>query len=70
MLRITLCSYLYEVYAVVLASSVICASVIGANSFVSASCAISTNPLSFLSSFFYPSFFPVAFITFPVQNVN
>ena len=65
MLCITLCSYLYEVYAVVLASSVI-----GADSFVSASCAISTNPLSFLSSFFYPSFFPIAFITFPVQNVN
>ena len=56
------------------ASSVICASVICANSFIyassfiSASSAISTNPLSSLSSFFYPSFFPITFITFPVQN--
>ena len=58
------------------ASNIVCASVICANSFIyasnfiSASSAISTNPLSFLSSFFYPSFFPITFITFPVQNIN
>ena len=60
----------------VVCASVICASIICANSFIyassfiSASSAISTDPSSFLSSFFYPSFFPITFIMFPVQNVN
>ena len=52
-------------------AGVVCAnSYIYASSFISTSrSAISTNPLLFLSSFFYPSF-PITLITFPVQMLS